>query len=117
MGELSEAFKDSIIQKEADEEYKALGEMIVSAMAPFKTGTISLGLDSDVDFYRNGRTLWVELETLPNYPFTFKIDDRAAHRDYDPTRHILNQIAEPLFKHFRYRPSLPVDDHIILGEE
>lgn len=93
-----------------------LGSVIQQAMAPFKTGKATISI-SDSDSSYNGRTLWFEIEALPTYPFRFKYDEWVVFRAYDPVDYLVQTIKQPLFNHFRYRPSLPVDDHIVLGED
>lgn len=107
---------DRIIERGASEETIALCEIIQKGMAPFKTGVISMAIESEPDPLSRVRTLWVEAETLKRHPFRHKFDEWMMLQAYYPDRYLLDAVAQPLFDHFRYRPAVPVDDHIILGE-
>ena len=107
---------DRVIEYEASEEHIALYEIVAKGMAPFKTGVISMAIESEPDFLSRVRTLWVEVETLKRHPFRHKFDEWMMLQAYYPDRDLLDAVSQPLFDHFRYRPAVPVDDHIILGE-
>jgi hypothetical protein len=83
-------------------------------LAPFDTGGIFISID---DRERFDRVLTFRMERLPSYPFRFKFSDEQLVQAYSVEEWLFDQIKDPLFRHFRYRPSLPVDDHIVLGEE
>jgi hypothetical protein len=57
-------------------------------------------------------TVIVEIELLPDMPFEYDVlpdinnDVEYAHK-----------IGQKAFEFYRNRPTLPVDDHIILGSE
>lgn len=55
---------------------------------------------------------WFETDILPEYSFSVKED--IIYKDPEK---IALDMAEEAFKFYRYRPALPVEDHIILGEE
>lgn len=107
---------DRIIERGASEEQIALCEIVAKGMAPFKTGVISMAIESEPDFLSRVRTLWIEVETLKRFPFRHKFDERMMPQAYYPDQYLLDAVAQPLFDHFRYRPAVPADDHIILGE-
>jgi hypothetical protein len=88
-----------------------LGRTVVEAIAPFKPGQIISYIHED---WGEGRTLRVTVEALPNHDFVMSMDLISLTREPDGG---LNKIYKRLFKHYRYRPALPVDDHIVLGEE
>ena len=88
-----------------------LGATVVQAIFPFTPGRIVSYIHED---WGQGRTLRVEVENLPNHDFVMSLDLISITREPDGG---LSKIYERLFKHYRYRPSLPVDDHIVLGTD
>ncbi len=88
-----------------------LGAAIDAAIFPFKSGKVIAYLsDNWVD---RGRTLVVEVEKVPNYHFVMSLDLISLTREPDGG---LSKIYERVFKHYRYRPTTPPDDHIVLGD-
>lgn len=63
------------------------------------------------------RKLIVEPQRHPMYRFTYMLDTYSLGLAYDPHAYLFETLREPLFNHFRYRPGIEPDDHIILGEE
>jgi hypothetical protein len=88
-----------------------LGTTVVEAISPFKPGRIVSYIHED---WGEGRTLRIEVGCLPNHDFVMSLDLISLTREPDGG---LNKIYQRVFHHYRYRPSLPVDDHIVLGEE
>lgn len=113
---LAEAFAEEAARRKDAEWTGLLCSVIRQAIAPFDTGKITISIE-EAGFSMSGRTLWFEIETLRSYPFRFKYDEWVAYQAYDPVQYLFESVREPLFNHFRYRPSLPVDDHIVLGED
>jgi hypothetical protein len=91
---------------------KNLGEAIDIAIAPFKPGRIEAYVSED--FKEFGRSLQVTVESLPDHDFKMPLDIPSMVGEPDGGLQIIYQ---KVFHHYRYRPSLPVDDHIVLGEE
>lgn len=91
----------------------ALHRVITDAIFPFKPGTVATWLD-EVDFDDNRRTLHIQAKALKNYPFRLDVDRMML--SYPPNAFI-TEIYQRVFEHFRNRPSIPVEEHIQLGED
>lgn len=85
-----------------------LYEALQDGLAPWEPGRVRLYVSEDA----SGRVLAIESERFPELVFRSKPD----HFLQDPSLMVLS-MAEKVFKFYRYRRALPVDDHIILGEE
>lgn len=97
-----------------DQDYvKLVGQAIDAGLSPWKTGEITVY--STDEFYKHGFTLTFFIERLPRLPFSANLEKRRIVA-MNPAEAFLD-IAQEAFKFYRYRPALPVDDHIILGEE
>jgi hypothetical protein len=88
-----------------------LGIAIANGVWPFKVGPSEAYVHED---FERGRTLRVIVKGLPDHDFVMSLDLISLTREPDGG---LSKIYERVFKHYRYRPALPVDDHIVLGEE
>lgn len=88
-----------------------LGIVVANAIFPFDPGRITTYVHED---WGSGKTLRVEVEAVKNHDFVMSLDLLSIVRAPDGG---LNEIYQRVFKHYRYRPSLPVDDHIVLGTE
>jgi len=89
---------------------RPLYDAVTQGVAPFRPGRITLFSDYDIDYMRY--RLVVEVENVPEI-FEDQIDPircRDAGSYYD-------DLSKNLLEFYRYRPSLPVDDHIQLGED
>jgi hypothetical protein len=88
-----------------------IGKIVDHAIAPFEPGQI-LVFQSNSDTY--DIVLQVTVENLRKWPFrtTLSIQECLL----GPSE-LTQLILDRVFRHFRYRPSLPVDDHIQLGED
>ena len=86
--------------------YKA----IEAGLWPWRPGKITAYTEQN--FIRYGPTLTFEVELLRNLPFVAYPD---LLRD-DPDTAAL-KVADEAFHFYRNRPALPVDDHIVLGED
>lgn len=115
MNELAESFFRAAEVHKDNESVRAIVSFAVEGMWPFHTGTAYLWFDYNIDY--TIRTLWVELDILPTHPFHYVIDEKKMFQVHDPLSYLTYSIRDQLIKHFRYRPSLPVDDHILLGED
>jgi hypothetical protein len=93
-----------------------LSKIIREAMQPFVHGTVWISI-FPIDLFDDTVTLEIEIPALPWMPFRYKYSRSHMDRAYYPNDYLITDIREDLFNHFRYRPSLPIDDHIILGEE
>lgn len=109
---LAEAF--AARKDETPEWLRELGKVVKRAMAPFDTGEVRVSLEERKSL--DHRILWIELENVPGLPFRHAFSERTVAQAYFPEQYLYDSMAEDLFRHFRYRPTLPVDDHIILGE-
>lgn len=92
-----------------------VGECIKKALWPW-TGEATLWMDDPNSLAGYERKICVEISLFPieRYPghiFTYKLDvlgDIISD---------VKKMGEEAFNFYRYRPTLPIDDHIILGEE
>lgn len=116
MGTLVEAWRQHQIDQHEKDMWNEVKSFVRAGMYPFHSGRITMSW-MEPGFEDLDRTLLIELEAVPNYPFKFKFDEAALFRAWEPEAFFLESIARPVVKHFRYRPTLPVDDHIVLGEE
>ena len=114
---LAESYAEHLANRKDAEWIGALGKVVRHAFGLFDTGRVTLSLERSSLISGDDAILWIEIERLPGLPFKFKYDERAIGLAYFPEEVLFEQIREPLFNHFRYRPSLPVDDHIVLGED
>lgn len=86
-----------------------IAKRIKFALAPFEPGTITLTINDD---YRFNDVLEVRIEVglLPNLPF-LGYPQLCSTED-----EMVWILADEAFLFYRNRPALPVDDHIVLGE-
>jgi hypothetical protein len=84
---------------------------IEAGLAPFRAGKIVAYISSWEGWER---TVIFEVGKLPYMPFKFVLDNMLDSSNY---KQIYADAAEAAFKFYRYRPALPVGDHIILGED
>lgn len=84
-------------------------EAVQDGLSPWDPGRIALYNTQDA---LNGIQVAIRVERFPELVFSTR-PDYILH---DPTTMFLS-IAEKAFKFYRYREGLPVEDHIILGEE
>lgn len=114
MGTLADAFAEAEARNQENKWVAELIKIAKLAAFPWDLGHVRVLLD---DHQGASRTIWIEFENFPKIPFRFKFDEWSLLKAFDPHSYLRDAIAKPLFDHLRYRPSLPVDDHIILGEE
>lgn len=105
LGDAFEAWYD-------DHVIKMIGHVVDNAIFPFNPGKIEAYLWYDIDQWSH--TIKATVERLPKHDFLFVINSSETLANPD---NYLDKFYQELFKHFRYRPSLPVDDHILLGED
>lgn len=117
MSILGDSFKQMALDEEQQRLWEGVGRVIDSAIGPFKPGPLTMEIAPSETLGSNIITLRLIAKRLPNYPFSFALSMTAIDKAYFPEEYVFQAIRQPLFDHFRYRPSLPVDDHIILGEE
>lgn len=87
---------------------------VEAAIAPFKPGPATVWFLEDSDnFFAGGRTICIEVGNLPRYVFKMALDRELLAYPEE----VAQRIVEELFNHFRYRPTLPVDDNVRLGED
>lgn len=116
MNTLAEAFAKAAASRKDNEWVQRLTDVARLAIFPFEPGKATVSVYEEGFRYR-GRTFRIEIELLPAYPFTLTIDDPIVLDEFAYEHFLFDTLAKPLFEHFRYRPSLPVDDHIVLGED
>lgn len=90
----------------------AIVEAVNAGLAPWKPGRITLYLQQHIDTFDR---IMVETELLGKLPFIYQLNpfDMIS---FEPEL-MAAMVAETAFLFYRNRPALPVDDHIILGEE
>jgi hypothetical protein len=108
MNDLVRAYYQHMRDKDS---FENLGRAVVEGIWPFEPGKIDAYIHED---WGSGRTLRVYVENLPNHDFVMSLDLISLVQEPDGG---LFKIYQRVFKHYRYRPALPVDDHIVLGEE
>ena len=116
MNVLGEAFAKAAASRKDAEWIGELGKVVKLALWPFDGGNATISRYETGSFGYDLR-FRIELEAFPDLPFEFVIDERQIYQAYYPEQFLFDSMKLPLFNHFRYRPSLPVDDHIVLGEE
>lgn len=94
------------ISVQTDREMKNLVAVVRLAISPFEPGDV-------LAFVNENRTVQVVVSNMPSCRFSTSLDSIEMGR----AASVLEVIYEKVFQYFRHRPSLPVDDHIILGEE
>lgn len=90
---------------------KRVAHAIKEGMFPFDSGNFQLYTWYDIDYFRS--TLKVVVERLPDHVFEYVIDHAKLVAYPDS---FVDEFVYELFRHFRYRPAIPVEDHILLGE-
>lgn len=103
---------DYVERQKEEDFFKLVREAITLALRPWLPGKVFVYLS---DFISAPNTIVVEVDLLPKWPFAFEIDpfDRLTH---DPMC-LAYKVADEAYFWFLKRPTLPVDDHIVLGEE
>lgn len=89
--------------------FNLLADAVKRAVAPFDPGVMVAWLEAD-----SWMTPIIRVKTsgFPTHVFQLAIDPRfLAEPDA-----VAENIAEEVFRHFRNRPTLPVDDNVQLGE-
>jgi hypothetical protein len=109
-GPLAKAFKEAVAQQRTQDALRMVYRGIQLGLWPWSPGKITAY--TEPDFASFGYKLTFTNELLPNLPFVTLPDDLR----YDP-EDLAYKIADEAFHFYRNRPTLPVDDHIVLGEE
>jgi hypothetical protein len=112
MSALGEAFKDAYSREEDRQLVRAVCRVVEDAIFPFRPGSVQLYTWYNIDYWNH--TLKVVVELLPDHVFEFLLEGNELMKDEHA---YLNKFYAALFKFYRYRPSLPVEDHIVLGED
>lgn len=112
--DLAKAFAEQQQRRKDDLWARELGIVARFAMQPWDLGNVTISIEDD---QRTVRTIWIEFENLRDLPFRFKFDEWMVLKAFDPQAYLVDSMRQPLFEHIRYRPSLPVEDHIVLGED
>jgi hypothetical protein len=112
MNALGEAFEKAYASDEDRQLVRAVNRVVSDAIFPFNPGTIQLYTWYNIDMWNH--TLKVVVERLPDHVFEFVLESSELMKD---EWSYLNKFYGELFKHFRYRRALPVEDHILLGED
>lgn len=113
MGMLLDAFEAARFRPGYVDVTTIIGQYIKEALKPWDAGNATVYVG---DQYRSDTnrfmTIVIQIELLPDMPFEYGVrpdihsDDEYAH-----------EIGQKAFEFYRNRPTLPVDDHIILGSE
>lgn len=104
------------INSKDDRPFSLLLEAIRMALRPYPTGEVTMYIGESTDFlaFDASSTLIIECENFKRIPFVFKFkraDIACCSEDIAWTA------ADEAYRWFFYRHTLPVDDHIILGED
>lgn len=88
-----------------------IAKRIAFALEPWKPGRITMHVNDPYQFTHDVVEVIIEIELLPDlpcvtYPQLLSTEDEQVWL-----------MADQAFAFFRNRPSLPVDDHIVLGED
>jgi hypothetical protein len=110
-GVLMNLLKDITANMQTEKSTGLVFRAIQLGMAPFQTGKIVAYISSWKGWER---TVIFEVGRLPYMPFKITFEAMLDSLDYEQ---IYADAAEAAFKFYRYRPSLPIEDHIVLGEE
>jgi hypothetical protein len=115
-GELALAFAEYTRKRKNADWVQKVCEVAALGMWPFKTGEVL------VSWYDRGYlgldlVFRIDVQAVPDYVFQYKFDERQIADAYFPEQFVFDSMKTPLLNWFRYRPSLPVDDHIVLGED
>lgn len=93
-------------------EMTAIYEAVDRALAPWNAGKIRGYVHVQLS---HPDELWLETELLPSLRFVYAIYPADMLR---LTQHEISAgIAKAAFRFFRNRTALPIDDHIVLGED
>lgn len=92
-------------------EMTAIYEAVDRALAPWNAGKIRGYIHVQL---RQPDELWLETDLLPSLRFVYAI--YPAHMLRLTADEMSVGIAKAAFRFFRNRPTLPIDDHIVLGE-
>lgn len=104
------------INSRDDRAFSLLLEAIRMALRPYPTGEVTMYIVESHDFmaFDASSTLVIECENFKRIPFAFEFK-RAELACC--TEDIAWTAADEAYRWFFYRHALPVDDHIILGED
>lgn len=97
-----------------DDHIRWICSAIAAGLAPWKPGKITAYYTDEFagSLEQFNPIVTFETELLPRLPFSAQLD--LLHDDHHQA---LLKVADEAFIWFRYRHAVPVDDHIILGEE
>lgn len=100
----------SFLEREDQDHLWWVCEAIKAALEPWSPGKITFYTSEY--FGPFNPTLTVETELLPRLPFSMQMDMLAMDEHL-----AMSTYANAAYDWFRYRHIVPVEDHIVLGEE
>lgn len=113
MGVLQDAFDASRFRPGYVDVTTIIGQYIKRALAPWSPGEATVYVHDRMHARSHMfMTITIEIELLPDMPFQYDVrpdihsDDEYAH-----------EIGRKAYEFYRNRPTLPVEDHIILGSD
>lgn len=112
----SKSVRNVIFDAYRESERDAVGlvqHYVKAALWPWSPGGATVSIGPDITSRFDDYLIIIETDLLPHYPFQFKYRPERNDGDMD----MAHRVGKDAFKFFRYRPALPVDDHIMLGEE
>lgn len=112
--DLAESFRQYEAQQKDRRWIAQLGDVARLAIWPWDLGNVQISID---DGMRSKRTIWIEFDKFPGLTFRYEFDQWLVLDELDFHAYLYEAMRQPLFNHLRYRPTLPVDDHIVLGED
>jgi hypothetical protein len=106
---LSQILTQSLAQRDADHIRYVLSAIKV-ALVPWNPGKVTAWVSSSFESFNP--VVVIETELLPRLPFAYEMDllGMDDHQNFA-------KMADEAFIWFRYRHAIPVDDHIVLGED
>lgn len=105
-------FKDALLHEQQNQDSRILASGVNAGLWPWNAGQVRIFLNYRIDTMDD--ELVLETSLLPGLPFTHLITRRSAMGTQEE---LMQEVAYAALNFFRYRPALPVDDHIILGED
>lgn len=107
---LGEVFQEAYSRTRERSLLKRVYDAIDAGLWPWKPGKITAWTEQELT-PRDPKLIF-EIDLLPDLPFVAYPD--VIRHDFTD---VALKLADEAFKFYRNRPALPVDDHIVLGED
>jgi hypothetical protein len=106
-----ESLSESFARNYDDQFLQIIYGAVEKALAPWNPGRITIWRDDWLGIHPRDVVLGCDIQILPEVRFLAHVD--PLNDPFD----IADKFASEAFQFYRYRPALPIDDHIILGEQ